>query len=157
MAGRADLDPNILVDGLVPDIDDLRDELHAEFGVRPFSVFVVRRIWQGDAIGDGAYDDRETELIPRPRVMNLPAYQLMPGGLSEQGEIKVTEVSLSYAYEELCGSDLAPNEQWLIRLDEANGQGQPSRYFTHAKPPFPDREKDMGWVLYLRAFNNPGC
>lgn len=159
MPGSADLNPDVLVDSLVEMIDGLRDDLHPAFGVRPYRVFVVRRSYEGEAIGDGAYQDRETELRPQPRVLNLGHYDLAPGGLNERGETKVTEVSLSYAYAELTGEGMAlgPSEQWLIRIDEGNGQGNPPRYFTHGSPPYVDREKDMAWVLYLRPIDVPGC
>lgn len=160
MAGHADLDPDVLVDSLVTDvIDGLRGDLHPQFGVRPYRVFAVRRSWTGGEIGVGAPLDRETELEPQPRVQNLGRYEQTPGGINESGEVKVTEVSLTYSFEELTGegAQLSAGEEWLIRIDDGAGQGNPSRWFTHARPPFVDREKDMGWVLYLRTLDQPGC
>lgn len=162
MGGHADLDPeNVLIDGLVADvIDGLRGDLHPQFGVRPYRVFTIRREWAGEAVGEGeVYQDRETELVPAPRVMNLGRYEQERGGINERGETVVKEVSLTYAFGELTGDGmgLAANEQWLIRIDDGAGQGNPSRYYTHNRPPFVDREEDMGWVLYLRAVDPPGC
>jgi len=158
MPGRADLDADVLVDSLVTDvIDGLREELHPQFGVRPYRLFVVRRTWDGEAVGDGGFIDRENEIRPQPRVQNLGHFDQHPGGTVERGEVKVTEVSLSYHYQELMGAGLGANEEILIRIDEAHGQGNPPRYFRHSRPPFVDRERDMGWVLYLRAVDNEGC
>lgn len=158
--GTAILDPDVLVDSLVVDvIDGLRGDLHPQFGVRPFHVWTVLREWSGETQGEGDYTDVEVELEPQPRVWNWTGYRwdLTKAGLDDIGEIKVTEVSLSNTYAELTGGTLAANQQWFIKLTEAYGQLQPARYFSHFRPPFPDREKDMGWVLWLRPANVPGC
>lgn len=160
MGGSAILDDDVLVDSLVVDvIDGLRADLHPQFGVRPYRVYTVKRAWQGEEIGDGAYSDVVTEIEPQPRVWQWDGYKfvLAVHGLDERGEVKITEVSLSYTHDELTGGTLAPNEQWLICIGEAHGQGQPSRYYTLSRPPFVDREKDMGWVLWMKDAAVPGC
>lgn len=160
MGGSATLDPNVLVDSLVVDvIDGLRGELHPQFGVRPYRVYTVRRSWSGEMLGEGDAIDTVRELTPQPRVLVWDGFRwtASPIGTEEEGRVRVTEVSLSYRHDELVGDDLQPNEEWLIRISEAMGQGQPDRYFVHDGPPFPDREKDMGWVLRLRHQTTPGC
>jgi hypothetical protein len=159
MGGSAVLNGDVLVDSLVADVDDLRDDLHRQFGVRPYRVFVVKRAYQGEMIGDGAFSDVAVEITPQPRVWQWDGYRwaLAAHGLDEKGEIKITEVSLTYTHDELTGGALAPNEQWLIRVGEAHGQGNPDRYFVLSRPPFVDREKDMGWVLYAKGAAVPGC
>lgn len=156
-AGHAELDGEVLVDSLVEVIDGLRGELHPTFGVRPYRVFVVRRSYEGQTIGDGPFVDREVELLPQPKVWNFGKYELNPGGLNERGETKLTEVSLTYNHEDLAGAQLGESEQLLYRVGEAMGQGNPDRWFQLSRPPFVDRERDMGWVLYLRAIDVPGC
>jgi len=162
MPGNATLDTDILVDGLIPDIDELRGDLHGDFGVRPFRVYTVLRQWDGGAIGDGSSTDTEIELTPAPKVMPFDAdfkYELRHCGLDQAGSIMLKEVSLSYTYEELTGKpvtagaegELPDGAEWLIKIAEGHGQGQPSYYFTIAGPPFPDREQDFGWVIRLRA------
>lgn len=158
MAGSATLDPNVLVDSLVTGvIDGLRDALHPQFGVRPYRVFAVRRAWSGDVAGMGSFQDTETELTPWPRVARWDgmSYQHMEIGRESEGMVKVTEVSLTYTFDELVGANLCRHEQWFIKITEANGQGTPPMYFTHAKPPYVDRERDMGWVLWLRDVSVP--
>jgi hypothetical protein len=158
MAGSAILDPDVLIDDLVPDvIDGLRSELHPEFGVRAYRVFTVLRTWSGKTTGEGSVAEVETELDPQPRVQRWDGYkfELATCGLDDLGEIKLTEVSLTCTHKDLTGKDdateLGKNQEFLIKLTEAHGQGNPVRFFQHTRPPFVDREKDMGWVLWLRS------
>lgn len=154
MAGSAILDPNVLVDGLVEDvIDGLRRDLHPQFGVRAYHVATVARTWSGRTQGEGTATDVETVLDPQPlvKIWDGRRYELEPCGLDELGEIKVTEVSLTYTQAELDGGGaLNRNQEWLLKLTEAHGQATRSAFFLHTRPPFIDREKDMGWVLWLR-------
>lgn len=154
MPGSATLDPNVLVDSLVTDvIDGLREDLHPQFGVRAYRTFTILRTWSGLIVGEGTPADVVTELRPQPRVAVWDGleYRLEPCGLDLEGDIKLTEVSLTYTQAELDGGGvLTGNQQWLFRLDEAHGQAQRSKYFIHTKPPFADREKDMAWILWLR-------
>jgi len=155
MAGSAVLDPNVLVDSLVTDvIDGLREDLHPQFGVRAYRVFTILRTWSGRSVGEGTKVDTEVELRPQPLVHTWDGlkYDLEPCGLNLDGEVKLTEVSLTYTEAELDGGiTLGRNQQWLIRIDEGHGQETRSKFFLHTKPPFIDREKDMGWVLWLRS------
>lgn len=165
MGGSAVLDPNVLVDSLVADvIDGLRDELHPQFGVRPFRVYTVKRTWTGADVGLGTSSDVIVELRPQPAVNSGAMlwgggtrFVQTPGGMTERGDVVLTEVSLTYTYAELVGPTLAANQQWLYKLSEANGQGKPDRYYTVAKPPSVDREKDMGWIITLHHAAQPGC
>lgn len=161
MPGSATLDPNILLDDLVELVDDLRDDLHTDFGVRAFRVYTVLRSWDGGFVGDGAYTEVETEITPQPRVLPYAerglSYSLEPCGIDEAGFVIIKEISLSYTHEELTGKTVtggiegdtpAPSE-WVIRIREAHGQNQPFRDFKIDGAPFPDREKDIGWVMRL--------
>lgn len=154
MSGSAILDEDVLVDSLVPDvIDGLRRDLHPQFGVRPYHVYTVKRTWSGRVQGEGAMTEEVHELDPQPDVKFWDGlnYSLEKCGLDLEGVVKVTEVSLSYKQEELDGGALGANNQFFIRIGEAHGQATRSMYFTHAKPPYIDREKNMGWVLSLRS------
>lgn len=161
MPGTANLTDGLL-DDLIPVIDELRGDLHSEFLVRPYRVFAVLRTYAGAKVGVGEYTESETEITPQPRVLQWGAngghrYELEPCGLANVGEIMVTEVSLTYTYDELTGGrNLAKNQQFRIRLKEAQGQGDPTRDFIHSRPPYKDREKDIGWVLWLRVSGASG-
>jgi hypothetical protein len=151
MAGTAILDPNVLVDDLISTIDELRNDLHTQFGVRAYRVYRVTRTWTGSMVGDGSPVDVEVELAPQPLVHPFASLsnRLEPCGLNEAGYVEVTEVSLSYTFDELGAGEPAMGAQSLIKIVEAHGQLQPARYFTHNQPPYPDRIDDMGWVLNL--------
>jgi hypothetical protein len=153
MAGSAILDPNQLLDGLVGDVDELRD-LAREFGIRPYRLLTVIRTWDGTEIGDGDYVDVMVEITPRPKVEPFTSLQnkLLPCGLAEAGTIRISEVSLSYTYPELTGDGLtlAAGQEFKLAVAEGEGQLQPTRFFVHDRPPFSDREKTQGWLIWLR-------
>lgn len=158
MAGSATLNPNVLVDSLVTDvIDGLRADLHPQFGVRPYHAYTVKRTWSGRQVGEGTYADVVVKIDPQPRVQVWSGlrYELATCGLSELGQIQLTEVSLTYTFAEIAGGALTHSQQFFVVLTEAHGQGNPARYFVHTQPPFVDREKDMGWVLWLRHAEVP--
>lgn len=153
LTGLATLSPDTLVDSLVEDvIDGLREELHPDFGVRAYRVYRVVRSWSGGAAGSGVYTDAVAELRPQPLVHAWDGKRIEPMscGLLEQGDIALTEVSLSYTYDQLTLRDtLTMAQQFFIAVGEAHGQGQPTVLYTHSKPPYCDRIKDMGWKLWL--------
>ncbi len=162
MAGSAILDPDVLVDGLVPGvIDGLRGILHPEFGVRSYRVFTVKRTWSGKLAGEGNLTTEEIEIEPQPKVQvwrndKELKLELAQCGLDELGEIKLTEVSLTYTWEELTGrppdgDGPGANVEFFIKVTEAHGQLNKERFFQNTKPPFVDRIKDMGWVMWLRV------
>lgn len=155
MPGSAILDPNVLVDDLVPDvIDGLRGDLHPQFGIRAYRVFTLARQWSSGVIGKGSPTDTVTEILPQPliEVRGSLRFELKDCGVDELGEIKLREVSLSYTEAELVGPKPPPKGlQWFIRITEAHGQATRDKDFIHTRPPHVDREKDMGWILSLRS------
>lgn len=160
MAGSAVLGPN-LVDGLIPGvIDGIRGALFPTLGVRQFRAFVVTRTYDGE-IGTTPYTDAEIELTPQPLVLPYEDlgdlhYEKEPCGIDEAGFVYVKEVSLTYTESELAGPPADPMRQELfVRIQDAHGQGIKTRYFRHYRPPFPDREKDMGWALQLLPVAKP--
>lgn len=140
-----------LVDDLLSVVDDLRTELPTDMGIRQWRVFVVRRTWSGDERGQGTYTESELELVPRPVVrFGGLSHKSNPEGRDEDGDVVLTEVSLTYTETELGGDGtFADNVELFYRLDDAMGQGTPSRIFVPRKPPFPDRERDIGWRIVL--------
>lgn len=148
---NAILTPGVLLDDLVPLADDVRG-LYAELGARDFRAFVVRKAWDGGEVGVGNETDVVvTEILPLPNVSAIGVHgELRPAGLEEEGDLVLSEVSLTWTEGELYSpDDLAANEQHLIRLDGATGQGVRSRYYVPAAPPVPDRT-GLGWVMRLR-------
>jgi hypothetical protein len=152
LIGAAVLNPSTLVDSLVPDvIDGLREDLHPAFGVRAYRCYRVIRTWSGKTVGDGKPSDVGAELRPQPRVAMWDGLKFVQAtcGIRELGDVKLTEVSLTYTDGQLTGQPLAANQEMFIALGEAHGQASPLRLWAHTAPPFIDREKDMGWVLHL--------
>lgn len=153
LIGTATLDSNVLVDSLVTDvIDGLREELHPQFGVRAYRVYRVIRTWTGKTAGEGKYTDDAGELRPQPRVRMWDGMRFVQAtcGIRELGDVKLTEVSLTYSAAQLDPRDLRANQELFYAIGEGNGQDSPLRVWVNAVPPFIDREKDMGWVLSLR-------
>lgn len=152
LTGSATLDDEVLVDALVPDvIDGLREDLHPQFGVRAYRMYRVIRTWSGAEPGEGTYTDVAVELRPQPRVEVWDGLRYVQAacGIEELGDVRLTEVSLSYTFADITGGVLAANVEVFIAIGEAHGQAQPTRLYTFAMPPFVDREKTMGWVIAL--------
>ena len=150
MPGTATMNPSILVDDLAGLIDDLRTDLHTDFGVRAFRVYTVKRTWDGEAIGDGNAVEVETEITPQPWVQPWGLFnKLEPCGIDEAGTVTVTEVSITYTEPELVGA-VGDLDEWFIRIKEAHGQLNPVRDFVHEMPPYIDRVQSMGWIMKLR-------
>lgn len=155
MPGSATLDPNQLVDGLVADIDDLRG-LADEFGTRQFRLYAVTRSWDGGEVGEGTSSDDLVEITPPPKAEPFVelGYKLQPCGIDEAGVVKLSEVSLSYNLQDLVGyppgGALADGVERVFLLRDNYGQGQPDRVFYLDKAPSTDREKSIGWVVWLR-------
>lgn len=155
LIGEAVLDPAVLVDSLVPDvIDGLREDLHPQFGVRAYRCFRVIRTWTGREVGEGQSTDDTAELRPQPRVMVWDGMRFVQAacGIRELGEIRLSEVSLTYTEAQLTGRGLGldKTQELFIGITDAHGQGTAPRLFGHTAPAFIDRERTMGWMLYLR-------
>lgn len=154
LIGEATLNPDVLVDSLVPDvIDGLREDLHPQFGVRAYRVYRVIRTFSGRTTGEGTAVDVAHELRPQPRVQIWDGmrWEQATCGIRDLGELRLTEVSLTYTEGQLTGQPLGRNQEAFIAIGEAHGQGTITRLFAHTKNPFIDREKTMGWVLFLRV------
>lgn len=156
LIGEAVLDESVLVDSLVPDvIDGLREELHPEFGVRAYRCYRVIRTWTGRTAGEGTMSEVTAELRPQPRVQVWDGMRWAQAacGIRELGEVRLSEISLTYTEAQLTGRGLGldKNQELFIGIAEGNGQGTQPRLFGHTAPAFIDREKTMGWMLYLRC------
>lgn len=144
---------NSIVDKLVPKVDALRAKLYGRAGTRPFDVHVVRRRWSGKRRNEGtATIVSDTTLVPPPAVLDAKGkpltFEAGPTGRQEEGEIDLHEVSLTLAEADLTGSPIAANEEFYFRIVAA-AQGAKPRYYVPRRPPTPDREKEIGWIVYL--------
>lgn len=151
MPGSATLDSTVLVDDLLGVIDDVRGDLHPALGVRQYRVFSVLRTWDGEERGVGGFAEVETEFLPQPLVeafVDSLGGRLLPAGLDEAGIVRLRELSLTYTAAEIAGPALLPHQEWLVRVRDAYGQGEPQRDFI-VKGTYPDRIKDIGWSVAL--------
>lgn len=156
LIGEAVLNQDVLVDSLVADvIDGLREDLHPQFGVRAYRAYRVIRTTAGLTAGEGDYTDEAAELRPQPRVHIWDGLRFvqMTCGINEAGEIRLSEISLTYTEAQLFPK-LERNQESFIAIGEAHGQGTTTRLFGHTRPPFIDREKTMGWVIFLRKIES---
>jgi hypothetical protein len=146
---------NSIVDSLLGVVDDVRSSVHSFAGDRQHVVKLVRRTWSGKERYQGEDHLEEIVLSPPPRVMfeNLQSrsYTLRPEGRQEDGVVKVTEISLAaYQEDDLTGGDIPPNVEFYWALEDAHGQGLRRREYVLFGPPIADREKDIGWTVYLK-------
>lgn len=145
-----------LIDDLLPTVDELRGGLNEDFGTRQYVVSVVTRAWSGVERGDGEYTDTYLTIEPNPLVKIFapsrgPHYVYMPQGTTEEGMIKISEISLAnYVEADLTGGDLDKVTEVFWLLEENLGQETKSRRYTLFTPPVPDREKTIGWICYLK-------
>ena len=147
--GTATIGTN-LVDELVSVADELREELHADMGVRQFRVYGVRGEWSGATHGYGSHAITEVyEFIPSPLVMLADKRSLEPGGLMDQGTCKLKEISLTYTQAQILGEPAA-DEDWHIVVVDGLGQGISRRVFLPQDDPETDRDGDIGWSVTLR-------
>lgn len=111
-----------LGDRLIEVADDIR-QLYTHFGLRPYRVFMVWVGWTADVNGDGKIwadelqlEDglegvgravllRQVELLPTPLVQGMSgvAGNLEPVGVTEQGQVTVSQISMSYTEDQLVG------------------------------------------------------
>jgi hypothetical protein len=154
--GSATIGTN-LVDSLLGTVDDLRGSLNTDMGTRQWRVYVVRRVWSGERRGEGTSSDTLTELTPQPLVgPNDLFYTSSAAGLEEDGNVTLSEVSLTYTEDELNPS-AAANEDVFYLLRDAHGQSIADRYFTVSEPPKPDRVNTIGWIVRLKQATVDGC
>jgi hypothetical protein len=140
---------NNLVDKLLPTVGRLRTSLFAKMGVRQFRVFTVRRSWDGGRRGEGIATEVESELTPAPDVSMGLSFKMEPCGLNEAGAVILREVDLRYTEDELDGQPIGGNEEFFYRIKDGQGQSIITRSFQLARPPFPDRQDSIGWIVHL--------
>jgi len=167
MAGSATIGSS-LIDEMVSLVDDLRDDLHTDFGLRQFNVYLVTRSWDGGYIGEGSYTDSETLIEPDPKVQPyMTELNLEPCGIDEAGFLKLTEVSLTYTESELTGAfgsdaSITSAQEFFYKIADAHGQGIETTYWVTANKPYPDRDTmdrrgygTIGWHVKLRRAGVP--
>src|SRR4051812_17032840 len=112
MPGSATLDPDSLLDSLIPLKDELEGALNPLFGLRQFRVYVERVTWSGARRAEGTGALVSMEITPAPSFV-LPNnqgathFEHEPAGRMERGDAELRGVSLTYTESELTGGALA--------------------------------------------------
>jgi len=155
MPGTATLLGNVLGQ-VIPALDEVRTALEAAIGDKQWSVWRCVGSWSGTRRGEGSYSVVETQITPTPKVgwadgSGRLRFDALPTGLDETGQIVLTEVSLTYTEAELSGQTSDPNDEVFYKLVDAQGGGMAPRYFTVNRPPSPDRENGLGWIVALNS------
>jgi hypothetical protein len=93
-------------------------------GFRTHRAYIVRRCWIGGAIGEGGYQDEETELTEGagqpPKARWLTEEQLAVGGLP-RGTVEVGPITPAFAgggtdIATIAGRDLTRGEELLLKI-----------------------------------------
>lgn len=90
---------------LVPVVDQIR-QLATDFGTRPYRVFLVHASWSGQVRGIGqSREVSRTELIPTPKIQSMDSttQQVSAFGRTEEGSIRLSEISARYSEDDLLG------------------------------------------------------
>lgn len=97
--------PATLAGSLVPVADDLRN-LYAEFGLRPYRVYLVHATWTSGRRGVGTQVIMSRrEILPVPRVRDIDSVRrnVQPTGLTEEGDIVIDQISAKFSEDDLVG------------------------------------------------------
>ena len=97
-----------LVDELIGVVDEVRGTVHGALGTRPYRVYLLRRSWDGGRPGVGNFTDVETEILPPPMVRPAIDKQLRPAGPEEEGNVVLTDISLTFTEAELYPAEIGP-------------------------------------------------
>lgn len=111
-------------------VDTIR-QMNTDMGLRPYRVYMVKLGWTGPTRGDGVLTEvSRVEILPVPKVADMASVQLMlqPGGLDEQGNIIVSEISAKYTEFQLRGlgpggEELDPNQEFMWEVSWARDDG----------------------------------
>jgi hypothetical protein len=153
--------PGILGDALIGVVDNIRGVLRAALGTRPYRFALIVRTWSGGRVGEGTPTDVITELgmptyssgVQPPLIEVDERGRYAPGGEERDGDLRVTELSLSYTEDDLAPT-VPPGGEVVYRVTDNHGQKQRERFYILSGQPLArrgDRESDRSdWKLYLR-------
>lgn len=142
-----------LVEELGEVADDLRQiAADADFGLRPYTVHIVRASWSGGSPGRGVpVVALDVPLLPTPKLsMTGLSRDSREGGVLERGDARLEGVSPRYTEDELESyfASTDTEEAFVeIRIDERDGSTK-RRRFTLSKPPI-RRPERFDWLLVL--------
>lgn len=144
---------------LIPTIDRLRD-LNTTFGLRPYTVRLIRTRWSDGVRGMGLESLQEgypIALLPTPRITDLDQVVevVNPVGVDEVGSILLSEVSGQYTEDDLRGwvRGMPPDqdEQFYYEVEFRNiaeaAPGQRRRFIADGAPMW--QPEKFQWIVKL--------
>lgn len=150
------IDPmRTLVGSMAPCVDHLRD-IYTCLGARMYVVVLVKTRWSGGRRGVGQEQViSEEPILPTPLVLDEGALRKTQFGVGsvEQGSIKVTEISMRYTEDQLCGRGLngepTPKDEQFYWEVRDSAPGADVRRYTVDVVPVLD-PLNFGWSIGLR-------
>jgi hypothetical protein len=138
-------------------LDELR-QLSADFGARPYRVFMIRTRWTGGKRGRGVEQVfSEEEILPTPKIETVASVnlQMLDIGVDEQGALSISEISPRYTENQLLGrngdgTEIPENEtfSWEVRLSRGGpDQNKLRRYTVKGVPDY--RPTELQWKVSL--------
>ena len=133
--------------------------LQDKFGLRPYTVRIVKVRWSGHKIGVGVSTvESVIDLSPTPATIGL-GHEIdsnFPGGAVETGVVTVSEISAVYTYEELAGMTADgqatdPNLDVFYEIEKFKPDGTSSdkkRYNLDSVPIYVPGK--LGWTVRLK-------
>jgi hypothetical protein len=154
--------PATLIERMSSVADRMRG-IGTRLGAYPSRVFLLTYTWTGSEIGRGdPVPTTVMEILPRPMVMseNIPIIETA-GGVSEQGVLRVTEISARYTEDELNIFNPTPADNveifYEIIRDERDGQNAVAqierRAYILTRTPQRDPTNSM-WTIWLKSRND---
>ena len=153
---------NTLLAKLAPCIDKIRG-YNATVGLRPYHVYMVHTRWSGTTAGDGIESVLEQEeLLPVPKIESMASirFQLQSVGITEVGDLTVSEISTKYNEFQLRGlkpdgSNYPRNEStyWEVHFLRADNSGAIRRRFVVTGIPSMNPGR-VEWVVSLTRAHN---
>lgn len=135
--------------------DDLRGLL-TDFGLRPYTVWIIREVWTGKERGLGKRSIKsEVQLQPIPKITDLTDLRdnLDRWGSMEDGNIRLSEVSGTYRQDEiyLRADDVGKTESlfYEVRFAGPDGSETERRRFTTVSAPNYSAEY-LQWTVDLQ-------
>ena len=141
----------------IPLADELR-QMAVEFGLRPYTVHLVRIHWSGFERYEGTPTvTQDDPILPTPKISSLDALNevLHVIGLDEHGSIQLSQISGTYTEESLRGMDSAgnpvgSNDEFFYEIMFPRPDGLPGerRRFTISGTPIYDSGR-LQWTVRL--------
>ncbi len=144
-----------LVESLGSVADSIR-QLYTDFGLRPYTIHVVRQRWAGGQVGRGQAEVVfDQPMLPTPNVVGVAAIsrESKNAGRVDRGDIRLTQVSPRYTEDQITryfSTELREDEEGFIeiRIDNRDGTTERKRYVVAGTP---DRRADrFEWIVTLR-------